>query len=178
MFLYFRKWSYLAPRLKTLLYFFRKIHFYISVGTSKAQKAKGSYPSPKNVRNKFFQNYFRKIVFNFSINWINQYYCYVKTLKAFFWVNFFSAFRYFLLNISSLIFLFHYNANFFPNFEYSHLVSSKYLLYIYSFFGKKMHKGLIFVTNKVFKIFLLKGSLLDTTISLMSISFIETGLLC
>ena len=41
-----------------------------------------------------------------------------------------------------------------------------------------MHKGLIFVTNKVFKIFLLKGSLLDTTISLMSISFIETGPLC
>ena len=69
-------------------------------------------------------------------------------------LNIFSAFRYFLLHISSLLFSFCYIANFFPNchifikifsssvIKYIHLVLSEYLLYIL-ISGKKIHKSLI-----------------------------------
>ena len=90
----------------------------------------------------------------FSINCINQYYWYIKTLKAFFCIDFFSVFRHFLSYISSLLIyfiilltfskIFIYQSNNFSLFitKYIHLVLSKYSLYIL-ISGKNMHKGLI-----------------------------------
>ena len=69
--------------------------------------------------------------------------------------------------------------------KYIHLVLSKYLLYIL-ISVKNMHKSLnfyylcniyIFETLKYLKSCLPKGKLLDTTILLVSTSFIEVGLL-
>ena len=81
-------------------------------------------------------------------------------------------------------------ANFFPNFiiffknhfffykKYRHLASSKSLLCIL-YLGWDMQKGLIltkFETNEIFKYCLPKGSLLDITILLMLMLFIEMDL--
>ena len=87
----------------------------------------------------------------------------------------FSAFRYFLLCISSPLNFFYHIAKFFPNchiciknffmffHEYMHLILSEYLLYI-PISGKNMHKGLIFfiisVTNEIFKILFTKRKLI------------------
>ena len=68
--------------------------------------------------------------------------------------------------------------------KYVYLILSKYLFY----FGSNMHKG-ICITNEVFKIFFMEGSMLDTRNSLIYLyiyiyiyiciymSFIKTGLL-
>ena len=63
-----------------------------------------------------------------------------------------------------------------------YLILSKSLLYVL-IIGRNIYKGLIFfsifVTNKVFNTFFLpKETLLDTTIFLISIFFIEVGLSC
>ena len=55
--------------------------------------------------------------------------------------------------------------------------------FIYAHFWKKnMHKLILFASSfqrmKYLKSSLPKGSLLDTTISLISISFVKIGLLC
>ena len=65
---------------------------YISGRTSKAQKTKISYISPKKVMHTFFLKHFKIIVSIFSINRIKQYYWYLKTLKAFFCVESFFSF--------------------------------------------------------------------------------------
>ena len=49
-----------------------------------------------------FQDEIKKVFISF-INWINQYYWYIKTLKVFFCVEFFSAFRYYLSYTGSLL---------------------------------------------------------------------------
>ena len=116
------------------------------------------------------------IVSIFSINWINQYYWCMKTLKAFICVGFFSAFRYFLLYTSLLfntflmiLLTFSQISLYLPNTFYSfikkyiHLVLSKPLLYIL-IFGQNMQKGLIFfivfVINKIFKFLFTKRKLI------------------
>ena len=61
-----------------------------------------------------------------------------------------------------------------------HLILSKYILYIL-ILGRNNHKDLIFAASlqpiKYLKSFLSKGSLLDTTILLISILFTKIGLL-
>ena len=90
-------------------------------------------------------------------------------------MNFFSAFRYFLLYTSSLLNLFFIIwLNFFQTFiylskkfssfitRYIHLVFSKYLLYVL-ISGKNIHKGnifIIFVTNEIFKMLFIKRKLI------------------
>ena len=62
-----------------------------------------------------------------------------------------------------------------------HLVPSKSFLYTL-IFGWNMHHKVYFfsiiIGNKIFKIFLTKGALLDTTILLISMLFIKIRLLC
>ena len=117
-----------------------------------------------------------------------------KTLKAFFSVESFFSFQiFFIIYIGSRLTLFHYITNFFPNchifikmfssfiIKYIHLVLSEYHLCIF-ICGKNMRKDLISLfylqLMKYFKSCLPKGNLLDTTILLISILFIELGLLC
>ena len=93
------------------------------------------------------QKHIRVIVSIFSVNWIKQYYWYIKTLKAFFCVE---SFFNFVLYISSLLFFYYisqiviYLPKFFSSvIKYIRLVLSEYYLYIL-ISGKNMHKGLSF----------------------------------
>ena len=144
-FWYFGKWNFLPPNLKISLYLRRK-------------KNKIYYTFQKKVMKIFFQNYFWVIVSIFSMNWIKQYYRYIKL---------FSAFRYFLLDVSSKLVFFIILLTFFQIVIYSsksfssfiiknlHLVLSEYISYTL-ISRKNMHKSLVsliaFVTNEVFKI--------------------------
>ena len=124
--------------------------FYISGGTSKAPNTKIYYTSPTKVMNKFFWKHFRIIVSTFSINWIKQYYLYIKILKVFFCVQSFFSFYIFFI-ISSPLNVFFIMLLTFPEIvihiskkfssfiiKYKHLVLSEYLLYIL-ISGKNIH---------------------------------------
>ena len=89
-------------------------------------------------------------------------------MKAFFSVESFFSFRYFLLYISLQLNFFYYIAKFCPNchiflnfilsfiMKYIHLVLSKYILYIL-ISGKNMHKGLVFFIIEIFKVWFTKS---------------------
>ena len=80
-FFFLRKVNFPATSLKN----YQKCFSYIPRGTSKALKTRISYTSQKIVLNK----HFRIILFICFINWINQYYWYIKTVKVFFCDGFF-----------------------------------------------------------------------------------------
>ena len=93
-----------------------------------------------------------------------------------------NSFLILFVTFSQISFNFSTNSSFYIKKDI-HLVSLKSLLYAL-ISGRNIHKGLffsIFVGNEIFKTFLLKKTiilLLDTTIILISIFFIETGLSC
>ena len=150
MFLIFREMELSTPKSKNLLIF------------KKEKQNKIYYSFQKKDMKFFFRNYFRVIVSIFSMNWIKQYYRYLKL---------FSAFRYFLLYVSSKLVFFIILLTFFQIVIYSskryssfiikniHLVLSEYISYIL-ISRKNMPKSLVsliaFVTNEVFKIFYTK----------------------
>ena len=116
----------------------------------------------------------RLIVFIFSINWINQYYWYIKTLTAFFCPDFFLAFRYSLLCTSSLLNSFlltlltfsqislYFSKNFLLKNIYTQFRQN--LSYIYSFLGGVCIKAYFFstfVTYEIFKILFTKRKLIS-----------------
>ena len=116
------------------------------------------------------------IVSIFSINWINQYYWCMKTLKAFICVVFFQLLDifyciqvYYLIIFLMILLTFSQISLYLPNTfcsfikKYIHLVLSKPLLYIL-IFGQNMQKGLIFliifVINEIFKFLFTKRKLI------------------